>query len=30
LFAPAVFASHLKDIYRRIFEVSSGSPGLPA
>ena len=30
LFAPAVFASHLDDIYRRIFEISSGSPALPA
>jgi glycosyltransferase involved in cell wall biosynthesis len=27
LFAPAAFASHLNDIYRRIFEMSSGSPG---
>jgi glycosyltransferase involved in cell wall biosynthesis len=30
LFAPAVFASHLNGIYRSIFEISSGSPGLPA
>jgi glycosyltransferase involved in cell wall biosynthesis len=28
VFAPAVFASHLNDIYRRVFEISSGSPGL--
>src|SRR5262249_27696892 len=27
LFAPAVFASHLNEIYDRIFEISSGSPG---
>jgi glycosyltransferase involved in cell wall biosynthesis len=27
LFAPAVFASHLNDIYGRIFAMSSGSPG---
>jgi len=29
LFAPAVFASHLNDIYTRIFEMSSRSTGLP-
>ncbi len=28
VFAPAVFASHLNDIYRRVFAISSRSPGL--
>jgi glycosyltransferase involved in cell wall biosynthesis len=28
LFAPATFAAHLNDIYKRIFEMTSASPGM--